>query len=266
MWLDDRFGPAGTTIFGTRVGSIGVLDPSGIRIGSAPTSSSFNAPAVAGLNGQYLVVWVGGPQGSYDSTDIVGARLRADGTVLDTNAFLISTVVPSDPVIIWSSPVPIIYGTPLAGAQLNARASVPGTFFYTPSDGTVLDAGGHTLTVRFSPEDQVRYNIVDAEVELHVAPAPLTIQADSKTKLAGAPNPPLTASYFGFVAGDTPSVLDAPVTLTTPATTDSPPGLYPIILRWPLTANASWRCGKMRAARRRRSTVRLATSTFTARD
>jgi hypothetical protein len=71
--------------------------------------------------------------------------------------------------------------------------------------------------------------VVNAQVELHVAPASLTIRADNKTRVQGTPNPPLTASYSGFVAGDTPAVLDTPVTLTTTATDGSLPGTYPII-------------------------------------
>ncbi|HWI56886.1 MAG TPA: MBG domain-containing protein, partial [Bacillota bacterium] len=52
--------------------------------------------------------------------------------------------------------------------------------------------------------------------------------ADDKSKRQGQPNPPLTATYSGFVAGDSPASLDTPVTLATTATVDSPPGSYPI--------------------------------------
>jgi hypothetical protein len=189
------------------------------------------------MGDQYLVVWVGGPQGTYDSLDIVGARLKADGTVLDANAFLISTVVPTDPVITWSSPGPIIYGTPLSGAQLNASANVPGFFLYTPSEGTVLNAGDQTLLASFNPSDPVRYNAMNAQVELHVAPAQLSIRADNKTRLQGESNPSLTASYSGFVAADTPSDLDTPVRLATTATDASPPGTYPIVASGASDAN-----------------------------
>ena len=45
------------------------------------------------------------------------------------------------PLITWATPAPIVQGTTLSGAQLNATANVPGTFVYTPSAGTVLPAG-----------------------------------------------------------------------------------------------------------------------------
>ncbi len=45
------------------------------------------------------------------------------------------------PTITWRTPVNISYGVGLGSAQLNAVASVPGTFVYAPSAGTVLAAG-----------------------------------------------------------------------------------------------------------------------------
>jgi hypothetical protein len=43
------------------------------------------------------------------------------------------------------------------------------------------------------------------------------------------PNPPLAASYSGFVNGETPASLTTPVILTTPASSISPVGSYPIV-------------------------------------
>ena len=45
------------------------------------------------------------------------------------------------PTITWASPAGITYGTALSAAQLDATASVPGTFTYSPAAGTVLKAG-----------------------------------------------------------------------------------------------------------------------------
>ena len=39
------------------------------------------------------------------------------------------------PIITWPTPAAITYGTPLSATQLNATASVPGTFVYTPAAG-----------------------------------------------------------------------------------------------------------------------------------
>ncbi len=65
------------------------------------------------------------------------------------------------PIITWANPVDITYGTALSETQLNATASVPGAFVYTPAAGTVLNAGaGQTLSVDFTPTDSVNYNSV----------------------------------------------------------------------------------------------------------
>jgi len=57
------------------------------------------------------------------------------------------------PVITWPTPEPIAYGNKLTFAQLNATASVDGTFVYTPGPGYVLPVGTHTLWVTFTPTD-----------------------------------------------------------------------------------------------------------------
>ena len=72
------------------------------------------------------------------------------------------------PVIAWATPAPIAYGTPLSGAQLNATASVQGTFVYSPTPGTVLGAGPHILSATFTPNDPGDYNTATAQVTLQV--------------------------------------------------------------------------------------------------
>ena len=43
------------------------------------------------------------------------------------------TVLQGDAAITWATPADIVYGTALSATQLNATASVPGTFVYTPA-------------------------------------------------------------------------------------------------------------------------------------
>lgn len=70
--------------------------------------------------------------------------------------------------ISWPAPVPIPYGTALSAAQLNAKASVPGTLIYTPGAGHVLAPGKYSLSVSFTPSDTEKYATAKAEVELVV--------------------------------------------------------------------------------------------------
>ena len=130
--------------------------------------------------------------------------------------------------ITWPAPAPIVYGTPLGSTQLNATANVPGTFSYSPAVGTVLYAGTHTLTCTFYVQSPSGSVPVITNVSLVVNRAPLTIRADDKTKYRGQLNPPLTAVSYGLVNGDTPDLWNDITFLTTPATPESGPGLYPI--------------------------------------
>jgi hypothetical protein len=80
------------------------------------------------------------------------------------------------PVITWANPGDIIFGTALSATQLNATASVAGSFAYTPAAGTVLNAGnGQILTVNFAPTDTNNYNSTTKSVTVNVLKADQTI-------------------------------------------------------------------------------------------
>ncbi|MFZ1084746.1 MAG: protease pro-enzyme activation domain-containing protein [Terracidiphilus sp.] len=92
----------------------------------------------------------------------------ADYTTVTATVTL--TVNQATPVITWSVPTSITYGTPLSVTQLNATANVPGMFNYSPAAGTVLGLGTQTLTAVFAPADSVDYASVTASVPLTVTP------------------------------------------------------------------------------------------------
>ena len=75
------------------------------------------------------------------------------------------------PAITWNDPPDVTYGTALSAAQLNAAASVPGTFTYTPVAGTVLRSGVNTLSTTFTPTDAAKYRTTTASVKITVTPA-----------------------------------------------------------------------------------------------
>jgi hypothetical protein len=92
------------------------------------------------------------------------------------------------PVLSWPTPLPITQGTPLGPLQLNATASVAGTFTYTPPAGTVLPAGSHTLTAAFVPSDLNFYRTATTYRTLLVDAATfrLTVTRPSGGTIAGA--------------------------------------------------------------------------------
>ena len=74
-------------------------------------------------------------------------------------------------LVTWSSPAPITFGTALSSAQLNATASVSGTFNYSPASGSVLGAGVQTLSATFTPVDTSLYSVTTTAVSLQVTQA-----------------------------------------------------------------------------------------------
>jgi hypothetical protein len=91
-----------------------------------------------------------------------------------------------------------------------------------------LNAGTYTSYVTADWPGDTTHPATSAVADLTVNPAALTITADNQFMVYGAPLPPLTASYSGFVNGDTPASLTTAPALSTTATATSPPGTYAI--------------------------------------
>src|SRR6201999_3108248 len=98
-------------------------------------------------------------------------------TPTDTASYSIVTttvqlvVTQAAPVITWSNPASIVFGTALSPAQLNATASVPGNLVYTPAAGSIPAAGTDTLSVTFTPTDTTSYSTTTQTVQIVVTQA-----------------------------------------------------------------------------------------------
>ncbi len=156
-----------------------------------------------------------------------------------TGAPVVLTVNQLTSTMTWMNPVAIGYGTPIGSVQLNANANVPGGFTYSPTNGTLLPAGNHTLQVSFAPNDSGNYLPANASVPLVVTPAPLTIRALNQTRLFGQANPALTVSYIGFVNGESNNVFTTQPVVSTTALLTSSPGDYPISVSGAAASNYS---------------------------
>jgi hypothetical protein len=102
-----------------------------------------------------------------DTTDYAVAQATVSLTV-DSKA---------NPTITWAAPATISYGTALSSTQLDAAASVPGTFVYAPGSGVVLPAGAQTLSVTFTPTDTKDYTTATGTISLDVSQAKPVINA-----------------------------------------------------------------------------------------
>ena len=76
------------------------------------------------------------------------------------------------PTLAWANPADINYGTTLGTAQLDATASVSGTFVYAPAAGALLNADrGQTLSATLTPADAIDYTTAVATATINVQKA-----------------------------------------------------------------------------------------------
>jgi subtilase family serine protease len=133
------------------------------------------------------------------------------------------TVTMAAPVLSWSTPSAVTYGTALDTNQLDATANVPGNFAYGPSAGAALDTGTNILSVIFTPDDAVDYSSATGNVSLVVSPAPLTVTTSNASQVYGQNSPVFTGTITGLQNGD-----NITATYSCSATTNSPVGMYAI--------------------------------------
>ncbi len=153
------------------------------------------------------------------------AAVDAQGARTDAPEQPTVSVSKITPVINVSLPESIVYGTPLPAW---ASTTVPGSFSYSPAVGTVLGAGTNPVSVTFTPSDPSTYNSITRSATLIVTKASLTVKANNATKTYGASNPAFTATYTGFVNGDSAAVVSGAPSFNTDATAASGVGPYPV--------------------------------------
>jgi subtilisin family serine protease len=130
------------------------------------------------------------------------------------------------PIIVWDTPSPITYGTPLGPAQQNASATVAGGGYdYTPQPGAILNAGPQTLSVTFTPTNSNLYSAVTKTVMLTVNQAPAQINFDPNSLEQTYDG---KAKQAGFTT--TPSGLSASVTYNGSATLPVNIGTYNVVV------------------------------------
>ena len=163
--------------------------------------------------------------GTYTITAAAGTLAASNYSFAFSNGTL--TITSATPTLTWANPANITYGTALSATQLNATASVPGAFAYSPVSGTVLAAGSHTLSVTFTPTDP-GYSPQTATVTLVVTKAVLTVTAANQTITYGTTVAPYTATIAGYVNGDPSTVVNGAASLTTSPATPVNVGSYTI--------------------------------------
>lgn len=136
----------------------------GVRLNGTQLNAKVNAPGTLTYNPGPGALLAAG-----EHTLSATYTPEASTKYLPTSAAVMLTVARMTPSVTWPAPERIRHGTALNRVQLNATASVPGTFTYTPRRGEVLPPGEHTLSAIFTPADTFNYTVVESTVELEVS-------------------------------------------------------------------------------------------------
>ena len=199
-WNDALEGSTFTTLPNTEIGLI------------KNTGSSWDLPVGTGDN----------------TTNSVTATLSSFGS------FSAGAVPQVNPFVFNALPVKIYGDADFNGGATSLNTTQPIVYSSSnPAVATIVNGNIHitgagTANITASQATDGFYAAASATQLLTVNKTALTITADNKLKFEGQVNPTLTATYTGFVLGETPTVLLTPTIITTTAVTASPPGTYPI--------------------------------------
>jgi len=189
---------------------------------SVATAATTSSPV-----GPYTVTPSGLTSGNYAITFV-------NGTLAITPAPL--TVLVGDQSRVYGQANPTFASAYVGFVNGDTAASLTGTLSLTTTANATSDAGTYAITA--SGVSSSNYSI-SVDGTLTVTPAPLIVSADAKFNFYGQANPTLTASYSGFVNGDSARSLTGTLSLATTATAGSGAGTYPITVSGLNSANYS---------------------------
>ena len=146
---------------------------------------------------------------------------------------LAASVTPNAASKVFGAADPVLTGTLVGFLPADA---VTATYSRTP--GETVAGSPYTISATLAPAAVLpNYNITYNTAPFTITQAALTITANNATRVFGVANPAFTATYAGFVNGNTPASLNGTLACTTTATAASAPGPYPITCSGQTSAN-----------------------------
>jgi hypothetical protein len=214
---DNKTSPYGAILPALTATYTGFVNGESSNVLSQPIKLSTTA-TVKSAAGAYPIIVTGGLSANYD-------LLLKNGTLTITPAEL--TVTAENKTNMYGNALPpltAVYRGFVNGDTTAVLVQLPALRTTATGQSPV---GNYPITLQggSSPNYTLKYQ----SGTLSITKAPLTITVDNKTKAPGAPLPAFTASYSGFVNGDSVASLSHPVVFVTTATASSPVGHYPII-------------------------------------
>ncbi|RKR04803.1 gliding motility-associated-like protein [Flavobacterium sp. 90] len=222
---DDKsktYGSANPTLTSSYAGFV-----NGDTAASLDTPATLSTVAIIGSPvGSYPIVASGALDSNYTITFV-------NGNLAVTTATLTITADDKSKTYGYANPTLTASYTGFVNGDTAASLDTPVTINTVAVTGSPV--GSYPIVASGALDSN--YTITFVNGNLAVTTATLTITADDKTKTYGSVNPTLTASYTGFVNGDTAASLDTPATISTIAVTTSPVGTYPIVASGALDSN-----------------------------
>ncbi|PZR25670.1 MAG: hypothetical protein DI535_17200 [Citrobacter freundii] len=168
---------------------------------------------------------------------------QASYTTNSFGVFSVGSVPQVDPFVFNELPSKIYGDIDFNGGATSLNTAKPivyssnNTAIASIVNGNIHITGTGTVTITASQETDGNFPAASVSRDLTITKAPLLIKADDKTSPEGEALPALTATYTGFVYGETAAVLLTPAQLTTSATPASAVGTYPIDVAGATAAN-----------------------------
>jgi gliding motility-associated-like protein len=245
--------PSSFTVSGSNLAAgILVTPPAGFEVSADNTI--FSNTVIIGSAGTVVptLVYIRLKQTTFVGSYSDNIILTSAGATAVTKLMPTSTVTQA-PLSITPNNVSKVYGTTLTNAPGSTAFVVTGlkngetiatvTINYVGAGAAAdfnagIDAGSiapwGATGGTFNPDN---YAITYWGGDITVTPAPLTVTADSKTKIYGDPNPLLTIAYTGFVNGEGAAQLTTQPTVVTTATDAAAVGQYPITVSGGVSSN-----------------------------
>lgn len=204
-----------------------LLAPGSLPVSATSSAATLtvNSTAAAISLSDLNFVYDGSPKSPTVTTDPVGLAVQltyngSSTTPTDAGSYTVSAtftdpnysgsatgtlmIAQATPVLAWSAPAPLLFGTPLSATQLDATASVAGSFAYSPATDTVLGVGANQLlSAQFSPADATNY-----------APAAITTTVTVNAATASVVLSGLTQVYTGTPIAATVTTVPANLAVT----------------------------------------------------
>jgi hypothetical protein len=183
--------------------TISWTSPTAITYGSSLSGAQLNASST--IAGTFSYSPAAGAVLGAGQQSLSVTFMPTDSTDYSQATAVVSlTVNKATSTITWATPSAIAFGTPLGTAQLNATASVPGTFAYNPAAGIIPPIGNNTLSVTFTPTDSTDYSTATGTVTIVVdQPAPAIGSLSPPVASAGGASFTLSVDGTGFTAAST---------------------------------------------------------------